>query len=121
MLGRYNCGHLIEAALAHNDTYGNNLFMEVMLNYVDLLHSTFGPDKGQIPGYPGHPEIELALLRLHERTGNAKPLALAKFFILERGNPKGWEGENFYDVEARRRGDDPYKRPLYYPAPRSLW
>lgn len=107
--------------MAHHDLYGNTLLLEVMEKYVDLLCNTFGPGKEQIPGYPGHPEIELALLRLHERTANPKHLALAKFFILERGNPKGWEGKNFFDEESRRRGDDPNKRPKYYPERDCLW
>jgi DUF1680 family protein len=58
---RYNLGHLIEAALAHNDLYKNDRLPEPILEYVDLVCSTFGPGSNQIPGYPGHPEIELAL------------------------------------------------------------
>ncbi|KAF2105479.1 hypothetical protein BDV96DRAFT_617774 [Lophiotrema nucula] len=73
----YNAGHLIEAVLAHHHVYKNNHLMEPILEYVDLFCDTFGPGKDQIHGYPGHPEIELALLRLHERTGNARHFELA--------------------------------------------
>lgn len=66
-------------------------------------------------GYPGHPELELALLRLYERTKEPKHLELAKYFVSERGNAKGVEGRHFYDWEADQRGDDLLRRPYFYP------
>ena len=110
----YNAGHMIEAALAHQGLYQNTMLMEPILKYVDLLHKTFGPGEQQIHGYPGHPEIELALLRLYHRTQNPKHLELASYFINERGNPAGINGEHYYDVELKARGDDPHKRPSYH-------
>lgn len=118
---RYNAGHLIEAALAHNQLYQNDLLMEPILKYVELLCRTFGPHPNQKHGYPGHPEIELALLRLYAKTGDSKHLALARFFIEERGNPTGQDGRHYYDVEAEARGDRPYETPDYYPRSRSYW
>lgn len=118
---RYNAGHLIEAALAHQDLYKNDLLMEPMLKYVDLLCETFGPKGNQLHGYPGHPEIELALLRLYDHTRDKKHFDLAQYFITERGNPKGWYGRHYYDVESERRGDDPNKPPQYYPERRAYW
>ena len=112
---------MIEAALAHQDLYKNDLLLEPILKYVDLLCATFGHEINQSPGYPGHPEIELALLRLYDRTGHSKHLALANFFLTERGNPKGWYGRHYYDVEAERRGDDQNKPPAFYPERRCLW
>lgn len=94
--------------------------LEPLLKYVDLLYSTFGPGD-KIHGYPGHPEIELALLRLHSVTGNPKHLALARYFIDERGNPKGVDGRHFYAWEAEQRGEHPYKRPNSYPMIYSYW
>ena len=117
----YNCGHLIEAALAHNHLYQNNDLLEPILKYVDLLSQKFGPGADQIHGFPGHPEIELALLRLYDRTQEPKHLELAKYFITERGNPTGVEGENYYVVEAKRRNEPPAMRPKSYPEPDSLW
>ena len=116
----YNCGHLIEAALAHQDLYQNNDLMEPMLKYADLLFHTFGPGPDQLHGYPGHPEIELSLLRLYARTGDDKHLALARYFITERGS-KSQEGLTYFDLEATKRGDDPTKRPAYWPEQRCLW
>lgn len=89
---------------------------------MDLLAATFGNQEGQIAGYPGHPEIELALLRLYKVTGNSKHLELARFFLEERGNPHGGkEKRHYYDVEAEARGEGEYDLPEYYPASRSYW
>jgi len=118
---RYNAGHLIEAALAHKRCYQNDLLMEPILKYVNLLCKTFGPGPLQKHGYPGHPEIELALLRLYERTEQHEYLALARYFIEERGNPEGDKGRHYYDVEAEARGDRENERPDYWPKNQSYW
>lgn len=117
----YNCGHMIEAALAHNHHYKNDDLLEPLLKYVDLLSQKFGPGHDQMHGYPGHPEIELALLRLYDRTKDPKHLELAKYFITERGNPNGVDGKNYYVVEAERRNEPPALRPRAFPEPDSLW
>jgi len=117
----YNCGHLIEAALAHHALYDNDQLLGPICLYVDLLCKTFGSDPGQTHGYPGHPEIELALLRLYDRTEVPRYLTLAKYFITERGNPTGCNGRHYFDVEAEARGADPNMKPAFYPEPRSLW
>jgi DUF1680 family protein len=92
-----------------------------ILKYVDLLVATFGDQDTQTPGYPGHPEIELALLRLYRVTNDEKHLKLAKFFIEERGNPTGSNKRHYYDVEAEVRGENEHEAPMYYPASRSYW
>jgi DUF1680 family protein len=94
-----------------------------MLKYVELLHQTFGPGAGEIHGYPGHPEIELALLRLYARTGNTKAYDLAKYFITERGNPTGAQGQHFYLTEATQRGDETGQRPAgdAWPTANAFW
>lgn len=117
----YNAGHLIEAALAHHHLCGNDRLLEPLVKYVDLLCQTFGPDEGKKHGYPGHPEVELALLRLHSVTRDPKHLTLARYFIEERGNPEGQDGRHYYDVEAERREERSYERPSYYPDKRSYW
>ena len=117
----YNCGHLIEAALAHKQHYGNNDLLSTLTRYADLLCEKFGRKDSQMHGYPGHPEIELALLRLYARTQDIKYWDLAKYFIEERGNPKGVNGRHYYEVEAEARGEQPYLRPNYYPRPRCFW
>jgi DUF1680 family protein len=118
---RYNAGHLIEAALAHRQHYGNDSLLEPIVKYVELLSKTFGPGPDQKHGYPGHPEIELALLRLFEQTNDTRHRALAQYFIEERGNPNGQNGRHYYDVEAEERGEGEHERPAYWTEPRSFW
>lgn len=118
----YNAGHLIEAALAHHQLYHNTDLLDPLLRYVDLLCRTFGPEKDQRHGYPGHPEIELALLRLYHRTKDPRHLRLAKYFILERGNPAGVDGKrHYYRVEAEERGEASHVRMAYWGDADALW
>ncbi|KAK8213547.1 hypothetical protein M8818_002849 [Zalaria obscura] len=114
----YNLGHLIEAALAHHQLYKNDQLLEPVVKYVNLLCRTFGPEENQRHGYPGHPEIELALIRLYEVTNDPKHLTLARYFITERGNATGASGRHYYDIEAEERGERPFERPNYYPVRR---
>jgi DUF1680 family protein len=107
--------------LAHNQLYENDLLLKPILAYVDLLCHTFGPGQNQKHGYPGHPEIELALLRLFEKTKDTKHLNLARYFLEERGSPKGQDGRYYYDVEAEARGDRENEMPVYYPKKKSYW
>ncbi|OAP56874.1 hypothetical protein AYL99_08986 [Fonsecaea erecta] len=115
----YNAGHLIEAALAHHDLVKNKELLEPLLKYVDLLYRTFGPREDQLPGYPGHPEIELALLRLFHRTRDSRHLELARFFLTERGRTT--DGKHFYEVEAKRRGEGSHTRMAYWGEANALW
>ena len=112
---RYNCGHLIEAALAHHACFHNNDLLEPILKYVDLLIRTFGPGEELIHGYPGHPEIELALLRLYRLTQDKRHLQLASYFLSERGNPKSVAGKHFYTAEKEARGEREGEWPVYFP------
>lgn len=116
----YNAGHLIESALAHNQLYQNNDLLNPVILYVDLLCKTFGPNEGQLPGYPGHPEIELALLRLYHRTKNPKHLDLARYFLTERGKLNS-DGENYYHVEARKRGEEGWMKPSFWGQADAMW
>ncbi|EQB47653.1 hypothetical protein CGLO_13180 [Colletotrichum gloeosporioides Cg-14] len=47
--------------------------------------------------YPGHPEIELALLRFHSATSSRNTYDLAYFFLEERSNPRSQDSKHFYD------------------------
>jgi DUF1680 family protein len=112
---------LIEAAIAHYNHFHNRKLLEPILKYVDLIDRTFGADPKKLHGYPGHPEIELALLRLYSITEDEKHLRLARYFITERGNPMGQDGVHYYDYEMRKRGDRPNEMPRYYPESGSYW
>ncbi len=81
----YNMGHLYEAAVAHFQATGKRTLLDVALRSADLVAATFGPAAGQRRDVPGHPEIELALVKLYRVTGRRDYLDLAKFFIDMRG------------------------------------
>ena len=100
----YTAGHMIEAAVAHYYATGRRYFLEALCRFADYLCTVFGPGKKQIPGYPGHQEVELALVKLYNATGEKKYLDLAYFFINERA-----QKPHYYDIEARKRGEDPEK------------
>jgi DUF1680 family protein len=81
----YCGGHLIEGAVAYAAATGKRAFLDIMVRYADHLDRRFGRGPGKEIGYCGHPEIELALFKLHEATGEARYRDLARFFVDERG------------------------------------
>jgi DUF1680 family protein len=97
----YCAGHLMEAAVAYFEATGKRKLLDVMCRYTDYIDSVFGAEKGKIRGYSGHPEIELALVKLYRTTGELRYLKLAEFFVNERGvQPNYFKKEN----ENERRG-----------------
>ena len=83
----YNLGHLYEAAVAHYRATGKKTLLAVATKSADLVARTFGPEGLRYP--PGHQEIEIGLVKLYRVTRDQRYLALAKFFLDERGNPAG--------------------------------
>ena len=81
----YCAGHLIEAAVAGFEALGKRKFLDALCHYADYLDSTFGLEKGKRRGWPGHEEIELALIRLYKVTGERRYLRLASYFVEDRG------------------------------------
>jgi DUF1680 family protein len=100
----YCAGHLMEGAVAYFQATGKRQFLDIMCRYADHIDRMFGPGEGQRRGYPGHPEIELGLVKLYRATGEERYLKLSKFFVDERGRQP-----HYYDLEARQRGEDPKK------------
>ncbi|HWQ14599.1 MAG TPA: beta-L-arabinofuranosidase domain-containing protein [Roseiflexaceae bacterium] len=98
----YDAGHLIEAAVAHYEATGKRTLLDPMRRYADYIGSVFGTEEGKRRGYCGHPEIELALVRLARATGEERYLALSRYFVNERGRRP-----HYYDQEARERGEPP--------------
>lgn len=102
----YCAGHLLEAAVAYFTSTGKRRLLDVMIRYIDLIDSVFGPEPGKKRGYPGHEELELALVKLYRATGERRYLKLAKYFLDERGRQP-----YFFEQETKARGDDPNKNP----------
>ncbi|MGC8865490.1 MAG: glycoside hydrolase family 127 protein [Bacteroidales bacterium] len=75
----YNVGHLYEAAVAHYQATGKRTLLDVAIKNADLVARDF-LDRG-LKFYPGHQEIELALVKLYRVTGNERYLQLAKYFL----------------------------------------
>ena len=82
----YCFGHLIEAGLAHFHVDSNSRLLKVAQKAADLLVSEFLKNGRQ--GTPGHPEIELALIKLSLHTKNTDYFDLAVKFIEERGKTR---------------------------------
>ena len=90
----YSAGYLIEAAIAYYKATGKRKLLDTAVKFADLITKTFGPEAGQINGYPGHQEIEIALIRLFRISGEKKYLDTARFFIDQRGAvPNYFENE----------------------------
>lgn len=92
----YCMGHMIEAAVAHYEATGKTKFLEAGKKMADCIERRFGKDR--VHGIPGHPEIELALMRLYHVTGDKRYLELAKYFIDERGKEP-----NYFAEEKKQR------------------
>lgn len=97
----YCAGHMMEAAVAYYQATGKRKLLDIMLRNAKHIISVLGPEEGKLRGYPGHEEIELALVRMYQVTGDKELLKQAKYFIDERGqDPK------FFIEEARKREAD---------------
>lgn len=108
----YCAGHLMEAAIAYDRATGKHRFLALMLRYADYIYRVFYEEKSAAFCTPGHEEIELALLKLSEYTGEEKYRRLAACFLEERGkhpsevytNPEAVEeaDANFFDGSPSR-------------------
>lgn len=92
----YCSGHFMEAAVAYYNGTGKDKLLKVMLKNAEHIYKHFITEKHE--GYPGHPEVELALLKMYRATGEKHCLELAEHFI----NVRGTNG-NFYKREAEQR------------------
>jgi DUF1680 family protein len=103
----YCAGHLFEAAVAHYRATGKRTLLDVACKLADYLDSVLGPDKRH--DIEGHPEPELALVKLYEATGQERYLKLAAFFIGEHGHKCGRKlyGEYCQDHKPLVEQDEP--------------
>ena len=116
----YCAGHLMEAAAAYYRATGKRKLLDAALRLADHIDGQFGPEEGKLRGYPGHPVIEMALVRLYELTGEKRYLNLAKFFLDERG-----QAPLYFEEETKRYGrkswlDRSVMKLAYYQADRPV-
>lgn len=102
----YCAGHMMEAACAYYEATEKDSLLNIMLKNVEHIYKHFITDKNE--GYPGHPEVELALMKMYRVSGNKHCLELAEHFINTRG-----VDPDFYAKEKENRdwqvwGNDPY-------------
>ncbi len=82
----YCLGHLIEAAVAYYEATGKDKFLRLMCDYTDYVERVFKIEGSAKFKTPGHEEIELALVRLYECTGEKRYLELSKHFVDQKGH-----------------------------------
>lgn len=87
----YCAGHLAEAAVAWTQATGDHRFLDISRKQMDLICKRYGNGPNQLKNVAGHEEIELALVKLYQLTGEKKYLEQAKFFIDARGVAEGRE------------------------------
>lgn len=134
----YCAGHLLEAAVAYCQTTGKSRFLEIMEKYIDYIITVMGPEEGKRKIYPGHEEIELALVKAFRLTGKQKYLDLAHYYVEQRGeqpcfffserddgpfnasasNPNPWTRADYFQADAPIRelehADGHAVRAMYY-------
>ncbi len=134
----YCAGHLLEAAVAYYQATGKEKLMGIMERYIDYIITIMGPEEGKRKIYPGHEEIELALMKAYRLTGKQKYLDLAKYYVEQRGqqpcfffserddgpfnasasNPNKWTRADYFQANAPIRelkdADGHAVRAMYY-------
>ena len=108
----YCAGHMMEAACAYYEATGKRELLDIMTRMARHIDSVIGPEEGKLHGYPGHEEIELALVRMYHATGDELMMKLARYFIDERGKLPNF----FVEEKARREGKDHFNLDEYGPA-----
>ena len=87
----YCVGHMIEAGVAYYNVTGKRKLLDVCIRMADHMMTVFGPDKRH--WVPGHEEIELALVKLYQTTGEKKYLEFADWLLDQRGHGYGSYGK----------------------------
>ena len=101
----YCAGHMIEAAVAYAECTGKSRLLEIMCDMADHIYQHFIEEGAE--GYPGHPEIELALMRLFRSTKEEKYKELALHFINVRGVDSDYYKKEMEKNPWRVWGNDP--------------
>lgn len=80
----YTAGHFIEAAVAYYQVTGKDEFLKIVCKCADHILQVFHTKEYQ-NAVPGHEEIELALCKLADVTGNESYRDMALEFVDRRG------------------------------------
>ena len=95
----YNMGHMYEAAIAYYQATGKDKWLKVAEKNAQHINKVFFEGDPNYNGgkpvnqAPGHQELELALTKLYQVTGNELYLNMAKKFLDIRGKTYVPEGE----------------------------
>jgi DUF1680 family protein len=94
----YNCGHMIEAAVAYYNVTGKRKLLNVAVKWANHFNALFGPDKKH--WVTGHQELELALVKLFKVTNDSAYVKLADWLLSERGHKvaKGYTWTDWKDT-----------------------
>jgi len=100
----YSMGHMIESAVAHYELTGRKAYLDVAVKCADLLVRVHS--EGKEEQISGHPEIELALVRLYRVTNNRKYLELARSYVRKAQSLSGsaWSGGKPFLADEVARG-----------------
>lgn len=94
----YVAGHMAEAAVAYYEATGKRKLLDIICRFLDLIADKVGKEEGKLHAYSGHPEIELALVRVYKATGEKKYLDFCEYLVNERGCEP-----NFFQQELEAR------------------
>jgi len=101
----YVTGHMLEAAVAYYQVTGKDDLLIALKKNIELIRSVFGP--GKLDTFPGHEEIELALVKAYRATDEKEYLELAEYFIQNRGRVPGFrEEEGFRSLYGKHHAFD---------------
>ncbi len=94
----YNCGHMIEAAVAYYNVTGKRKFLNVAIKWANHFNGLFGP--GKRDWVTGHQELELALVKLFKVTNDSAYIKLSDWLLSERGHQlaKGYTWTDWKDT-----------------------
>lgn len=115
----YCAGHMMEAATAYYYATGKRELLDIMTRMAYHIDTVLGPEEGKLHGYPGHEEIELALVSMYHATNDPLMLKLAKYFIDERAKEP-----RFFDIEEETRtaaSNHPHRRRWRDPGDYAQW
>ena len=103
----YCAGHLIEAAVAFKESGLDERLYAAARKYADYIYERFYVKKDAGFFTCGHPEIELALVRLYAASGEEKYLRLADHFVEARGRHE--EERNTFGDPTYAQDDAPVR------------